>query len=103
MSMSDERETPSGSTRSSMTLAPSDTIFPDQKEAFESDTHLPVSGVEKEQPILSPVPTLPSTGVSVDGPPDGGREAWLVVVGAAAIMFCTFGFSESTPSLSRNN
>lgn len=24
--------------------------------------------------------------------PEGGRQAWLVVSGAAAVMFCTFGY-----------
>ena len=32
--------------------------------------------------------------VIVDPPPDGGRTAWLVVLGGFLLMFTSFGFSE---------
>lgn len=35
------------------------------------------------------------TPVSIGPPPDGGREAWLVVFAAFFQQFCIFGMSES--------
>jgi hypothetical protein len=32
--------------------------------------------------------------VIVETPPDGGRKAWLVVLGGFLLMFTSFGFSE---------
>lgn len=32
--------------------------------------------------------------VIIDPPPDGGRTAWLVVLGGFMLMFTSFGFSE---------
>ena len=32
--------------------------------------------------------------VIIDPPPDGGRTAWLVVLGGFLLMFTSFGFSE---------
>jgi hypothetical protein len=32
----------------------------------------------------------------VGPPPEGGREAWACVLGAFFVLFCIFGFSEST-------
>lgn len=32
--------------------------------------------------------------VTIDPPPDGGRTAWLVVLGGFLLMFTSFGFSE---------
>ena len=32
--------------------------------------------------------------VIIDTPPDGGRTAWLVVLGGFLLMFTSFGFSE---------
>ena len=34
--------------------------------------------------------------VIIDTPPDGGRTAWLVVLGGFLLMFTSFGFSESS-------
>jgi hypothetical protein len=33
--------------------------------------------------------------LDIGPPPEGGREAWLVVISAFFVLFCVFGFSES--------
>jgi hypothetical protein len=39
--------------------------------------------------------TQESSDLNPDDIPDGGRQAWLVATGAAAILFCTLGYANS--------
>ena len=50
----------------------------------------------------------PKSWQSADPPPDGGLQAWLMVLGAWCALFCTFGWINSTSSykieiIKRNN
>lgn len=38
----------------------------------------------------------PKSWQSADPPPDGGLQAWLMVLGAWCALFCTFGWINST-------
>ncbi|KAI1173360.1 monocarboxylate permease-like protein [Nemania sp. FL0916] len=52
------------------------------------------SDVDPEKAVAGLPPTLPPSGPPGFNPndfPDGGLEAWLVVVGGALILFCSFG------------
>ena len=39
-------------------------------------------------------PSSPVPVVTIGPPPDGGKEAWLVVLGGFILMYVSFGFSE---------
>jgi hypothetical protein len=45
-------------------------------------------------PELSPEPNNITKVVDVGPPPDGGKEAWLVVLGGFLLMYTSFGLSE---------
>lgn len=46
------------------------------------------------QPPSVPDPTL-AVEPDIGPPPDGGRDAWLCILGAFCLVFCIIGFSES--------
>lgn len=46
---------------------------------------------KREHPVLDPVLDPQPNNNTLDYP-EGGFRAWLVVSGAAAVMFCTFGY-----------
>lgn len=53
----------------------------------------PMPPLEKESPSLEIKKTL-SKAESLGPPPNGGREAWLVVLGGFLLMYVSFGYSK---------
>lgn len=55
--------------------------------------------MEKSDAMLEGQDTeAPKSWQSEDPPPDGGLQAWLMVLGTWCAMFCTFGWINSRPT-----
>ena len=61
------------------------------KEDFEVEKQPTCPNGESALEAQKPVPAPASTPLY----PEGGREAWLVVLGCFAIMFFTFGYTNA--------
>ena len=74
-------------------LTPTKTAIP-TRSAGAAD--VPDGGPSDLERQATPDPdVLSQIAIDDEGPPpDGGLEAWLVVVGAGLCTFCIFGFSE---------
>jgi len=69
------------------------TVFPMDGFTRDNSSSDRVSFINTKSKEL---PDDQESGEIVDGPPDGGLRAWLVVLGAWCSMFCTYGWINST-------